>query len=123
MSKYDLSNFKIKIAPRDKEQVEIEAASRFTKADETLGVVEEIPKDNSVKKKSYQKVIRKTFSLTKTDIELILKIKDKALNKKNVLSDSAIARIGLLLISELSDDDLVSLSKRLKKTPLGRPIR
>ncbi|MEN9450033.1 MAG: hypothetical protein RJA83_647 [Pseudomonadota bacterium] len=123
MSKYDLSNFKIKIAPRDKEQVEIEASSRFTKADETLGVVEEIPKANSVKKKSYQKVIRKTFSITKTEIELILKIKDKALNKKVILSDSAIARIGFLLLSDLSDGDLVSLSKRLEKTPLGRPVK
>ena len=110
MSKYDLSNFKIKIAPRDKEQVEIEASSRFTKA-------------NSVKKKSYQKVIRKTFSITKTEIELILKIKDKALNKKVILSDSAIARIGFLLLSDLSDGDLVSLSKRLEKTPLGRPVK
>ena len=123
MSKYDLSNFKMKIAPRDKEQVEIEASSRFTKADETLGVVEEIPKANSVKKKSYQKSIRKSFSLTKTEIELILKIQDKALNNKVVLSDSEVAMIGLLLLSELSDGDLASLSKRFEKTPLGRPVR
>ena len=34
MSKYDLSNFKNKIAPRDKSHIEIVASSRFTKADE-----------------------------------------------------------------------------------------
>lgn len=121
MSKYDLSNFKNKIAPRDKSHIEIVASSRFTKADETLGV--DIPKVNSVKKKSYEKTIIKSFSITKTDAELILKIKDKALNKKVVLSDSAVARIGFLLLSELSDDNLVSLSKRLEKKSLGRPVK
>lgn len=121
MSKYDLTNFKNKIAPRDKNQIEIAASKRFTIADETLGI--DTPKANSVKKKSYQKSIRKSFSLTKTEIELILKIQDKALNKKVVLSDSEVARIGLLLLSELSDDDLASLSKRLEKTPLGRPVK
>ena len=73
MGKYDLSNFKKKIAPRDKDEVEKGAASRFSKADETLGVDE--PQEKPLETKSFARVVRKTFSIPETELELIDKIK------------------------------------------------
>lgn len=119
MGKYDLSNFKKKIAPRDKDEVEKGAASRFSKADETLGVDE--PQEKPLETKSFARVVRKTFSIPETELELIDKIKDKALNRKVVLAESEVVRLGFLILSELSEDDLETLSERLEKMPMGRP--
>ena len=119
MGKYDLSNFKKKIAPRDKNEVEKGAASRFSKADETLGVGE--LKEKPLEKNSFARVVRKTFSIPEIELNLIHKIKDKALNRKVVLSESEVVRLGFLILSELSDDDLEALSEMLEKIPTGRP--
>lgn len=119
MGKYDLSNFKKKIAPRDKDEVEKGAASRFSKADETLGVDE--PQEKPLETKSFARVVRKTFSIPETELELIDKIKDKALNRKVVLAESEVVRLGFLMLSELSEGDLEALSERLEKMPMGRP--
>jgi len=119
MGKYDLSNFKKKIAPRDKEEVERDAASRFSKADEALGVGE--LQEKPVETKSFARVVRKTFSIPETELELIGKIKDKALNRKIVLAESEVVRLGFLILSELSEDNLEALSERLEKMPMGRP--
>lgn len=119
MGKYDLSSFKKKIAPRDKDEVEKGAASRFSKADETLGVEE--PQEKPIETKSFARVVRKTFSIPETELELIDKIKDKALNRKVVLAESEVVRLGFLMLSELSEGDLEVLSERLEKMPMGRP--
>jgi len=119
MGKYDLSSFKKKIAPRDKDEVEKGAASRFSKADETLGVEE--PQEKPIETKSFARVVRKTFSIPETELELIDKIKDKALNRKVVLAESEVVRLGFLMLSELSEGDLEALSERLEKMPMGRP--
>ncbi len=119
MGKYDLSNFKKKIAPRDKDAVEKGAASRFSKANETLGVEEH--EEKAIETKSFARVVRKTFSIPESELGLINKIKDKALNKKIVLAESEVVRLGFLMLSELPDDDLETLSDRLEKMPMGRP--
>lgn len=119
MAKYDLSNFKKKIAPRDKVEIEKVAASRFSKADETLGV--ERPQQRPLEKKTCTRVVRKTFSIPEKELDLINKIKDKALDRKIVLAESEVVRLGFIVLTELSGDDIESLSERLEKMPMGRP--
>lgn len=121
MSKYNLNNFKKKIAPRDKSEVENSAASRFSKADETLGFEKSQEKPIEKNTQSLTRVVRKTFSIPETELELIDKIKDKALNRKIVFAESEVVRLGFLILSELSDGDLEALSKKLEKMPMGRP--
>lgn len=126
MGKYDMSGFKNKIAPRDKAEIEEKASDRFNMADETLGV---IAKQTETVVKSvlepaqipFTRVIRKTFSMPESELSLIEQAKNKALNRRIVLGESEVLRIGLMMVSELSDDALEKISGRLEKMPLGRP--
>jgi len=81
-------------------------------ADETLGVDE--PQGKPVETKSFARVVRKTFSIPETELELIDKINNKALNRKVVLAESEVVRLGFLMLSELSEGDLEALSERLE---------
>jgi len=65
--------------------------------------------------------VRKTFSIPETELELIDKIKDKALDRKVVLAESEVVRLGFLVLSELSGNELEKLSDKLEKMPMGRP--
>ena len=120
MNKYNLGSLKDKISTRNEEEIKKNAAARFKSADEILGmntqqdgqIVQTLPKNNAV---------RKTFSIPENDLLLIDVIKDKALNKRKILSDSEIVRLGFLVLSELSDEKLTDLSQRIEKTALGRP--
>ena len=127
MGKYDMSGFKNKIAPRDKAEIEEKASDRFNMADETLGVVRQteavahsipVPVASQI---SFARVIRKTFSIPESELSLIEQVKNKALNRRIVLGEGEVLRIGLMMMSELSDDELEKVSARLEKMPLGRP--
>lgn len=55
------------------------------------------------------KAIRKTYTLTQLDLEAIGSIKDKLLDKKQVVSDSQIIRMGLSALTALSPTELLKL--------------
>jgi hypothetical protein len=120
MSRYNTTLLKAKISPRDKEGRENSAIDRFKNADETLGVASESIKNVT---KSHTKVVRKTFSIPEKEIHLFEQIQDKALNKKVVLGESEVLRLGLLIVSELSDEELSLSARRLEKIPTGRPTK
>lgn len=120
--KYDLSNFKKKIAPRDRDEIEKKAASRFSKADEALGVIEAVePEKRTETPPPMSRVVRKTFSIPENELGLINLIKDTALDNKVVLAESEIVRLGFLVLSEMKGDEIQALAGRLTKMPMGRP--
>ncbi|OGT35636.1 MAG: hypothetical protein A3F11_06935 [Gammaproteobacteria bacterium RIFCSPHIGHO2_12_FULL_37_14] len=126
MGKYDMSGFKNKIAPRDKAEIEEKASDRFNMADQTLGVVAKqteavVQSVSEATQISFARVIRKTFSMPESELSLIEQVKNKALNRRVVLGEGEVLRIGLMMVSELSDDELEKVSGRLEKMPLGRP--
>lgn len=87
---------------------------RFDHADEALGVIDEEPRE---------RIIRKSYALTKKDIENIRLIKDKCLNQRVVLSDSHIVRLAINFAATLSEDILIKASSQIQKIPAGRPKR
>lgn len=68
-----------------------------------------------------EKVIRKSYALTKHDLENILIIKDKCLNRKVVLNDSYVIRLALELTVKLTEDILIKASQKVPKIMTGRP--
>ena len=70
---------------------------------------------------SAHRVTRKSYALTKQDLESLDKIKDKCLDHKVVLSDSHIIRLAINLTSKLSAKELVAASFDVPKIPVGRP--
>lgn len=121
-----MSGFKNKIAPRDKAEIEEKASDRFNMADQTLGVVAKqteavVQSVSEATQISFARVIRKTFSMPESELSLIEQVKNKALNRRVVLGEGEVLRIGLMMVSELSDDELEKVSGRLEKMPLGRP--
>lgn len=57
------------------------------------------------------RTIKKTYTLTNKEIEILEEIKDRALSKKIVLNDSQIIRISLKMASEFSIDKIIEVSK------------
>ena len=90
------------------------AHEKFEHADQALGIESEI-------KESKEKIIRKSYALTKRDIDHIQQIKDRCLNQKVVLNDSHVVRIALMLASKLDEDVLIKASKEVPKLIAGRP--
>lgn len=85
--------------------------NRFDQADLILGI----------DKKKQEPVIRKSYSLTKKDLENIKEIKDKCLEEKLSLEDSYIVRLALNLASKLEVKDLLKLTLEVPKLIQGRP--
>lgn len=115
MSKYNTSSLVQKIASRNKEEVLQHAADRFARADDALGVVVEKleKKEETV---PFTRVIKKTFSIPESELDLVEKIKDIALNKRIVLAESEVLRLGLLVVSELSEEALEVAANRDRKS-------
>ena len=55
------------------------------------------------------KAIRKTFTFTHTDLELIEKIKEKLLDERQVVTDSQVIRMGLASLNQQSNKKLFEL--------------
>lgn len=70
---------------------------------------------------SRERVIRKSYALTKQDIDNIKLVQDKCLNRKIVLNDSYVIRLALSLAVKLSEDDLIKTSQHIPKIATGRP--
>lgn len=68
-----------------------------------------------------ERIIRKTYALTKQDLENIKLIQDKCLNRKIVLNDSYVVRLALNLAVKLSEDGLIKASQHIPKIATGRP--
>jgi hypothetical protein len=86
-------------------------------AQSTLKKMVEAKEDNKLR----ERVIRKSYALTKQDLENIKLIKDKCLNQKVVLSDSHVIRLAIGLAVKLSDDALIKASLQTTKIITGRP--
>ncbi len=87
--------------------------SKFEKADEVLGT--------SKGSKLREKVIRKSFALTRQDLEKINIIKDRCLNQKVVLNDSHVIRMSINLAIKLTENELIKSSLEVPKVFIGRP--
>jgi len=107
----NLSNLGDKIAHKQ-EQEESTIYNRFKNADEALGESEQ---------KLRERIIRKSYALTKKDLENIQLIKDKCLNKKVILSDSHIIRLAVNLAVSFSEKELIDASMKIPKIQVGRP--
>lgn len=85
---------------------------KFEKADEVL-------KTN--KPGLREKVIRRSYALTRQDVNHIELIKDKFLNHRVVINDSHVVRLALHLAASFSEANLLEASKQIPKLPVGRP--
>ena len=107
----DLSNLTKKIAHKSVQSSSIE--NKFEHADQFLGTDE--------KEKLRERVIRKSYALTKQDLENIEIIKDKCLNQKVVLTDSHVIRMAISLAVKLTEDTLIKASLQTPRVITGRP--
>jgi hypothetical protein len=87
--------------------------TRFENADEILGVIDE----NTPR----ERITRKSYALTKQDIENIHLIKEKCLNKRLAVSDSHIIRFAVNLAANLSEEEIIMAVKEIPKVQTGRP--
>ena len=93
-------------------KVQSSVYKRFENADEILNETEQEPRE---------RIIRKSYALTKADLTNIQIIKDKCLNKRIVLSDSHIIRLAIKLATDFSENELIEGSLKIPKIPAGRP--
>lgn len=92
---------------------------KFENAEKLLGDFED---DNKLNKKIEKiKVIRDTFSLPETDYKLLNECKTRGLAAQYAINKSEIVRAGLILLSNLSNDEFVNAIKLVKKIKTGRP--
>lgn len=64
---------------------------------------------------SKAKSIKRSYTLTQPDLDILEKIKDEALNRKVVLTDSQVIRMGLTALSSLSETELEKLAEQSPK--------
>ena len=110
------TQLKDKIIPNPSIRTIEEIKNRFSTADKILGT--ENQETSSLIKKT---VIRKTFSLPEEDLSKIEVIKDRVLNKKIILSDSEVLRLGIQMLFELKEEELYAKATRINKMQTGRP--
>lgn len=113
MDKNKFPILKQKITPKESGTEKSLNKDRFTIADNVLN-----PHENETKK---QVVIRKTFSIPEDEVINFKKIKDRALDYRVVISDSEIIRIGLILTSNLTDNEFHERILNINKLITGRP--
>ena len=90
---------------------------KFATGDHTFEAGKCTPKCHEV----MAKVATKTFSIPEDELKLIETIKDKALNKRVVISDSEAIRLGLFIAVASPDDVIVKFFSALEKMKKGRP--
>lgn len=97
---------------------ESQAAQLIRSADAVLGIQDK--QDNKVKKsKREAKTIRQTFTIGKEDILLINEIIRKFAFTGEVVNKSEIIRIGLQLIKELNEPQLLEILQKLERRTTG----
>jgi hypothetical protein len=68
-------------------------------------------------------VVRDTFTLPEKDYDLIGLCKNRLLDNKVSATKSEIIRAGLIILSKLTDCELISSIKLVEKIKTGRPKR
>lgn len=111
-------SLKSKLAPRDKSEINKSVQDRFEKADQVLNT--SVDESGFIEPRR-PKVHRKTYAVTDRALDNIELIKDRALNRKVKLTDSEVIRLGLMLATQLSEDELASNASELEVIPKGRP--
>ena len=99
-----------KISPKNRDII----IDKFAIADSLL-----TPEEQDVKNPIL--VLRKTFSIPQNEAEIFKKIRSKALDYRVVLSDSEIVRLGLVLLTQLQDNEFQEKILNLNKLQTGRP--
>lgn len=102
--------------------------SRFEKAEAVLG---RKPAEPRVREKAKPKprpvkqdrVIRDSFTLPKTDYDLISTLKKRAMKLGVSATKSELVRAGLHALTQLSDDRLATVIEKLDKVKTGRPAQ
>ena len=61
------------------------------------------------------KSIKRSYTFLQTDIDTLEEVKDRALNRKVVLTDSQVIRMGLAALSSLSETELEKLAEQSPK--------
>ncbi len=106
----DLTAFGEKIAHKS---IKSSVYNQFDHSDELSSVADgEAPRG---------RIIRKSYALTKKDIDNIQLIKEKCLNKRVVVNDSHIIRLAIKLAADLSDDTLANAVGQIPRVQTGRP--
>ncbi|MFT3742076.1 MAG: hypothetical protein QM752_05315 [Gammaproteobacteria bacterium] len=61
------------------------------------------------------KSIKRSYTLTHLDVDNIEAVKDRALNRKVVLTDSQVVRMGLTVIASYSETELETIANKVPK--------
>lgn len=67
------------------------------------------------------KIVREAFTLPENEQEQIEAIRERALRQAVFATKSEVMRAGLLLVSELNDQELTQVLERVEKVRTGRP--
>lgn len=97
------------------EQKSLSIEEKIKKAEEVFGHHNE--EKNNVK----SDIVKKdTFSFPEDDYALLEKIKSKLLKHSHVLNKSEIVRLGLIILNEYPELDLVKEISKIRKIKVGR---
>jgi tetrahydrodipicolinate N-succinyltransferase len=86
---------------------------KFARADQAMGVNDEPPK--------YEKIIRKSYSLLKRDVDTIKALNSRLMKNDVRVSDSHIVRLGLTLAANLENHTLIEAVNNIPIVHTGRP--
>lgn len=89
---------------------------KFAKADQIFESDSKFLSPNNA-----NKVIRDTFTISVKDYELINLCKNKLLTKHYSANKSEIVRAGLIVLSQMSEEDMLLSVKKVEKIKTGRP--
>lgn len=92
---------------------------RFLAADNLFNDSRELLKPTVLEEKI--NVIRDTFTLPESDYRLISICKTKLLENKISATKSEVIRAGLIILSKLTEEELINAYKLVSKIKIGRP--
>lgn len=92
---------------------------KFAKADKIFSDESEF--FNKHVTNNINKVVRDTFTISIKDYELINLCKTRLLTKHYSANKSEIVRAGLIVLSQMSDEDILSAIQNVEKIKTGRP--
>ncbi|WP_341763556.1 hypothetical protein [Candidatus Tisiphia endosymbiont of Beris chalybata] len=93
---------------------------KFAKADQIFESDSKFPNQDTSTNNA-NKVIRDTFTISVKDYELINLCKNKLLTKHYSANKSEIVRAGLIVLSQMSDEDMLLSIQKVEKIKTGRP--
>lgn len=100
--------------------------SRFEKAEALLSPKKAAPKPSAKPKPrpaKKERVIRDSFTMPKSDYELLAELKKRAIKLGLSATKSELVRAGLRSLTQLSDERLTGVIEKLDKVKTGRPAQ